>query len=454
MAEMAFLPDERAFQSVCEQVRNTGRSYPLFSLAKMFLERPERYRIRFLAKPAAEGRPGTVFHQCGICGCVVTSASLLTQHLLKTHADKFYKVERIQGEAPKGQFATVARCKLNGALLGPTNHHAYQDNLMRLYKQRYSNMPFERFKASVVIEKDPELVKKWQEAAAWKTTYTPLQGEQPKAIENEMELERHCRENHLPSSGTASADCVASAEVLGQGNDPAITRLWRSVIEEETRFPINVAQCLREHFFKAGLNVFKGRKGMQFVAAVRPKPFVADRNTVTTTVWAILEYIQKHPLSDRKKVLAAISPAETETAAEAPKQEAAADKTVVPAAEPAQVSAEQPAAETPAAAKDAVPEGTAPKAVVSPAAQDLYWLVRQGYVIEYHNGQLQCPPPPKKKDPKKEPKRELKEKAEGGKQPAIEPDAAKNEPAPVEQPSVPAAADEEVAAPPGHHQEG
>jgi len=50
----------------------------------------------------------------------------------------FYQVNVVESDPIKGSFSNVARCRLSGTLLGPTNHHAYQPQLRSLYEQRFS----------------------------------------------------------------------------------------------------------------------------------------------------------------------------------------------------------------------------------------------------------------------------------------------------------------------------
>ena len=48
-------------------------------------------------------------------------------HVLKKHFTTFYQAERTATEPPKGKYTFVAQCGLSGVILGPPNHHDYQN---------------------------------------------------------------------------------------------------------------------------------------------------------------------------------------------------------------------------------------------------------------------------------------------------------------------------------------
>ncbi len=127
-----------------------------------------------------------------------------TQRVLENGAflsekDNFYRSEVTQSEPIKGNFTSVARCRLSGMLLGPTNHHAYQPQLRGLYEQRFSRrMSFPDYQRQIEIVTDPEAVERWKEEARSVTTYVTLQEEPPLTFNSAAETERHFRQTYLP----------------------------------------------------------------------------------------------------------------------------------------------------------------------------------------------------------------------------------------------------------------
>src|SRR5207248_16587 len=110
-----------------------------------------------------------------------------------------YKVEVAQSEPVKGNFTTVARCRLSGTVLGPTNHHDYQRRLRNLYEQRFSRrMSFADYQRQIEIVTDPAAVEQWKEEARKVTTFVTTRADPPLTFHSAAEAERHFRQQYLP----------------------------------------------------------------------------------------------------------------------------------------------------------------------------------------------------------------------------------------------------------------
>jgi len=99
-------------------------------------------------------------------------------------------------EPPKGKYTFVAQCGISGVVLGPPNHHDYQNQLRKLHAERFSRMPFETYKSRVKIVRDEAVVKKWVDDQSWKTEYICLNLPEPLRLANMEAVEKHFRETH------------------------------------------------------------------------------------------------------------------------------------------------------------------------------------------------------------------------------------------------------------------
>src|SRR5579859_3077827 len=54
---VALVPEEKGVESLARQIKMTGRAYPLFDIAQMILQKPERHTVTFSVKKNAEGQP-------------------------------------------------------------------------------------------------------------------------------------------------------------------------------------------------------------------------------------------------------------------------------------------------------------------------------------------------------------------------------------------------------------
>lgn len=146
-----FLPYGPALESVVSQIKSNPVSYSVFALARLFLEKPERYEVNLISKEGA-----APFYRLGETGGVSLIREQLEANAFRLTRNEFYRVDVTQGEPIKGNFPTVARCRLSGTVLGPTNHHAYQPKLRALYDQRFSRrmsfpVPSVRLKSSMIL---------------------------------------------------------------------------------------------------------------------------------------------------------------------------------------------------------------------------------------------------------------------------------------------------------------
>ena len=169
--DVRFTPVTRVLESVLAQIKSSHLAYSVFSLARMFLDKPERYDVHLKAETAA-------FFQLGDHGPVARDRRVLENGAFLSEKDNFYRAEVTQSEPIKGDYTSVARCRLSGILLGPTNHHAYQPQLRSLYEQRFSRrMSFADYQRQIEIVSNPEAVEHWKEEVRNVTTYVTLQEE-------------------------------------------------------------------------------------------------------------------------------------------------------------------------------------------------------------------------------------------------------------------------------------
>ena len=144
---------------MARQVKMTGRAFPLFDIAFLILQKPERYSIRLAVEKNAQGQPAPPMFLCALDDTVWLSDEEAVAHVLQKHFATFYQAERTATEPPKGVYTFVGQCDLSGVVLGPPNHHDYQNQLRKLHADRFSRMPFEVYKSRVKIVRDEAVVK-------------------------------------------------------------------------------------------------------------------------------------------------------------------------------------------------------------------------------------------------------------------------------------------------------
>src|SRR5438105_2189241 len=189
-----FLPRVSAFENVVAQIKSGSVAYSLFALARLFLEKPVGYEVCLTAKQESP------LFQLGDNGIVSADREFLERNAFRFAQHDFYKIEVAETDPIKGNFSNVARCRLSGTLLRPTNHHSYQPQLRSLYEQRFSRrMSFADYQRQIEIVSDLAQVERWKEEARKVTTYTTLRAENPATFSSAVETERHFRSHYLPA---------------------------------------------------------------------------------------------------------------------------------------------------------------------------------------------------------------------------------------------------------------
>jgi hypothetical protein len=260
-------------------------------------------------------------------------------------------------------------------------------------------MPFEAYKARVKIVRDEAVVKQWVDDQSWKTEYTCLNVPEPLKLPNRDEVEKHFRATHKEAIIKAVESHVVSG-VAARALRGGLGRLVQNLLLEQRRFPMQIATSLSQAFAHQGLQFFKVNKTVTHVAVARPHFLDLETTPVSDGVKRIVEFINANPKCNRRKLIEALAP----SPAPAP----------IPVA-PVAAEGETGAAPVPPASSEPTAEQTA-------LIADLHWLIHQGHVIEFANGQLDTAKKPAPRPPKAAPK------------PAAEPTATPGEAAVTPQP--------------------
>lgn len=430
---ITLLPDDKGVESLARQIRMTGRAYPLFEIAQMILQRPDRLSVIFNVKKNAEGKPVQPLFVCALDDTLWLSEDEAVAHILKKHFGTFYQAERTATEPPKGKYTFVAQCGMSGVILGPPNHHDYQNQLRKLHSERFSRMPFEMYKSRVKIVRDEEVVKKWVEDQSWKTEYICLNLPEPVRLGTMEAVEKHFRETHKENivKQVETHKMVGSAARSLRSSE--LARLVRTVWEDQRRFPLQIATSLSQQFATHGLQFFKVNKTITHVSVARPHYLDMEATPVSEGVKKIVEFINSHPKSNRRRLVESLAPSP-----------APAPLPVAPPTEQAPVEGSAPS--TPEAGQG-VPAAPVPGPTPEQTAviSDLHWLIHQGHVIEFANGILETAKKPAPKPPKPEPKPAAETPAE----PSAQPEAAVQVETPAAEPPAiePGATDAPTPAP-------
>jgi hypothetical protein len=307
------------------QIKAGAKAYPLFDLARLILEKPERYHVEF--KRAS----GPDLFQLRTDGTLWLSAGEAVAHAMARHVEKFYRRERVSVEPPKGAYPFVAECGMSGVLLGPPNYHDYQAKLRKLHAERFASVPFAVYQSRIRMVRDEAAIQKWKDAQSVRDEFYPVEsaeGAEPARLATLAEVGEHFRQHHAESEIASIAErVVIPGQAALDGSAPAVRRLVRGVLEELQRFPLPMSHTLGRQLASKGLQIFKAHENITYVSVARPRHLEHETTPVSDAVRGILEYLESHPGAPRAeqwKALVALRPCPGEEGAEAAREAAVA----------------------------------------------------------------------------------------------------------------------------------
>lgn len=378
--EVLFYPEDAPFAKLADVMKHLKRTYQLFDIAELVLEKPERFIILAKNLPLEDGTVKPLY--CAQPANIpFEDEESAKKFALECWLNEMFEQVEVEAEAPKGSFQVVNRCSISGDLLGAPNWHKYGEYVREYHAQKFSKMPYEKFLASVETVRDEALVAQWLEQMKKRLVY--------KLKDSETTFEtREAAMNYIAEQ--KSGELVKSYEqVRMHGSDIAklpfgsrIRRNLEAAWSKQKHFPIVTANNLRGRLRRGGFTIYKrGSKGFAFVCAVKRK-FLLVGDSLSDTPQKIYDF-----LMENQGVKASALPylylglqapqdvSKAATLAEEHKKEAEGGAVSDPVSivENAEISAED-------------------FARIKEVSNDLLWLISEGYVVEYADGALQANP--------------------------------------------------------------
>lgn len=351
--QLIIFPDDKAVDALAAHVRQTGHAFSMFDAARLVLAGGDRFMVRFRC---AEER-ATGFYHVPADGSLFLSRDEALAHVLRSAAlDEFYRVEEIELEAPKGEFASVAVCGMSGEIIAPPSHHSYQTGVIRLHRERFSNMSLEDFKRRIRVESNPELVAKWKETMSKGRRWVCLKGEvpeggEPLSLSSRADMEAHFRRTFGNDAVIEVRDATVPGNIDKQKLAHIFFIMMRQSVDAARKHLFEISQKLGAGLERRGMKLFKRRAGKQFVCRVKPRA-IEPSMVFSDRLALVVEQLKANNGMPLQKLVESIVP-----------------------------SPEAPAGTAPDAPKHPTEEQVA-------VIKDIRWLANEGYVIEYSDGMI------------------------------------------------------------------
>ena len=211
---ITLVPNKTAIQLVCKEIHHVARVYPLFDVAEIILA--ERSRCRAVFEISEKKAP---FYFCKLEDAIYLTKEEALQHFLKADwRNQFIEESTVEIDPPKGNFQSVAKCGISGELLGPPNYHAYQSEIRRIHRERFSHMPLEAYMAKIRTERSEEAVNAWLDTMKVQTRWRILGDEE----DRDDSPQPSASESPLPEETPAPAE-ESDEEGMDGLSEPSIS---------------------------------------------------------------------------------------------------------------------------------------------------------------------------------------------------------------------------------------
>lgn len=409
-------PQDEAFDALVKRLQSTARTYQLFEITKLLLEKYERFIVVVSPKAREGAAPNLYYSVPGHLPFETEDAAI--NHVLANHLELFFEAETVEVEPPKGNFLMVNRCPLTQELLGPPNYHRYSEFVQRHFANRITGMSMERYLEKIETVKDQEVIDAWVNSMKESVRYTvkePVEGE-PTVLET-LEAARLFLLQYRKAAVVGSGESVRFAgrdlERLPVGD---IRRSVESYVEQQRYFPLETANNLRGRLRRHNFTIYKkGAKNASFVCAVKRK-FRDIDSVFTKSIQRLIDFIEKHPeikasdlvhshlgieMPAKQPEPLKMAKQDSESAEDATAATSEAESTQEETTEAVQNEATEPVEVETAPQDEDANAGIDAKPVLTEAQElelkqlgmDLRWLVTEGYVTEYGDGRLFAPLP-------------------------------------------------------------
>lgn len=432
---VAFYPEDTRFSVLVKTMRASCRTFELFEIARLIIDKPDRYVVAVTRKPAAEAplpgasaagspaadettstpaspagassaptagtaanrppRSSNPIYVAAPDGLPFESEEAAIDHVMSRHLGRYFDTAVVEIDPPKGNFPHINRCTLTGELLGPSNYHLYQQTVQQHHAAHFPHMPFERFRERIETVRDPEVVAQWLEKMKKITRHTLKPGAEGGPAPTADSLE-DARKLLLAQGGDKVVKAVESARFPGKALETLPRGEIRRAIEghwdRQRRFPLDTANTLRGRLRREGFTIFKkGAKGVSYVCAVRRK-FRTPGQVFADSIGALISFLETNPMTRVKELPVRLLGITPPPMVSTPQLSMGSTPPVPAAARPDGTSAPaEPAA--PPAESTGNPLTPGEQEKLKRLAMDLRWLVTEGYVTEFADGRLFAPPP-------------------------------------------------------------
>lgn len=343
--QVRFLPEQNKLSAIARKIHSTKQAYPLADLATLVLSSPDSCYVKIESGHDKEAIP---LYQCKHCRAVGLNRDDMLAHVSDVHLDDFFEKESIDVDAPTGVYNCVAKCGLSGTIIGPPNHHSYNQRLKEIHAAKYPNMSLEEYRQKIITVKDEETIGKWKEESTHQVIYrlksetdkqavkssekpenksveqsvekpvddaaVDAQEELPAetSVENDVvtmdknEASKYCSTEIAPKLIVRTKVASLPMDIARNLKDPGLQLVFRAAWRRENKFPRSLLLALRAALKHMQLHIFKVGANEFYVTSVKPLPLNSEYTVAEIT--EVLSFLKDKPNCRRADLIAGLRP--------------------------------------------------------------------------------------------------------------------------------------------------
>ncbi|MBB5352299.1 hypothetical protein HNR46_002542 [Haloferula luteola] len=300
--KVSLQPAIEAAHRMVKEIQHRARVYSLFDVAKLFLN----HRGSYVLEVAMEESKSPMFRGKRDASLFLTKEEAVAHFLSSSLFDEIYESEEIECEAPAGNFQVVARCGFSGEWLGPPNFHSYQANLRRLHRERFSNMPFDRYASRVRTERGEEAVNEWLESMKKRTRWRVKGSDEDAWTFDRSEMDRDFSQNRFDEFFQETFKAEVPGDIDAKALSIGILAAVRIAGSHARKHPAMMIPALCRALESDHLAIFK-TKGKLFCGPARPHP-LSTYEGLSERPAAMVRYLDENPDAKLAALWAALLP--------------------------------------------------------------------------------------------------------------------------------------------------
>ena len=152
-------------------MRASARTYQLFEIAQLILEKADRYVLVVANKKAADATGAQALYYSVPAHLPFETEDAAIDFVLANYLEQYFEPQTVEVAAPSGHFQMINKCPFTDTLIGPPNYHKYGHFLKQHYEAKVTGLSFEAYQAKIVADKSQESIDAWLESMKSVTRY-------------------------------------------------------------------------------------------------------------------------------------------------------------------------------------------------------------------------------------------------------------------------------------------